>query len=114
MSVVVPRGLATSEREPLSCGARGPQVNIFAVPPNYGTKGGSLGRKILTMLGFSSFTIKAHGRRSPASYVRATFDALEQLTPIEDMARARGRRILELEAPIKEQLKWPPGYREYE
>ena len=59
--------------------------------------GGALGRAIMTQLGFSSFTIKARGRRSPYSYVAATFDALANLASVEDIARKRGRRILEIE-----------------
>ena len=59
--------------------------------------GGALGRAILAQLGFSSFTIKARGRRSPYSYVAATFDALANHASVEDIARKRGRRILEIE-----------------
>ena len=51
-------------------------VNIFATPPGYGTKGSALGRTIMKQLGFASFTIKAHGRRSPASYVRLSSSLL--------------------------------------
>ena len=72
-------------------------VDIYAVPPGKGMVGGALGRAIMTQLGFSSFTIKARGRRSPYSYVAATFDALANLASVEDIARKRGRRILEIE-----------------
>lgn len=76
-------------------------VDIFATQPGFGMKGGRLGRAILTQLGFSSFTIKAYGRRTPASNVYATFNALANLQSVEDIARKRGRRILEIEHAIR-------------
>jgi len=72
-------------------------VDIYATPPGSAAVGGNLGRAILHSLGFSAFTIKARGRRSPYSYVRATFEALAELNSVEDIARKRGRRILEIE-----------------
>jgi len=93
-------------------------VDIFATPPGAGPKGGKLGRAILTQLGFSSFTIASHGRRTPASYVYATFNALNTLRSVEDIARSRGRRILEIDHALRwdrkvttmrtEPLKNPP------
>lgn len=72
-------------------------VDIFAKPPGSGVNGGKLGRAILMQLGFSSFTIKAHGRRTPACCVYATFNALNNLMSVENVARSRGRRIVEVE-----------------
>mmetsp|Transcript_18597 Transcript_18597/g.22832 ORF Transcript_18597/g.22832 Transcript_18597/m.22832 type:complete len:361 (+) Transcript_18597:3-1085(+) len=89
-------------------------VNIFATPPGYGARGSILGRAILKQLGFSSFTIKAHGRRTPSSYVYATFDALAQLQSPEDMARARGRRLFEIESRMMTGRRWPPNYRRFD
>ena len=54
------------------------RVAIYATKPGSGSKGGALGRRILNQLGFSSFTIKGRGRRTPYSFVAATFDALAQ------------------------------------
>jgi len=89
-------------------------VNIYATPPSYGVIGAPLGQAILKQLGFASFTIKAHGRRSPASYVYATFDALSQLEPVEDLARRRGRRLLEIETNLLQGRRWPVNYRKYD
>ena len=72
-------------------------VDIYAKPPGSGIVGGPLGRRILTQLGFSSFTIKARGRRTPYSYCAAAFDALSKHRSVEEIARSRGRRILEVE-----------------
>jgi len=72
-------------------------VDIYAKPPGSGIVGGPLGRRILTQLGFSSFTIKARGRRTPYSYCAAAFDALSKHRSVEEIARSRGRRILEIE-----------------
>lgn len=72
-------------------------VEVFATPPGSGVKGGKLGRAILMQLGFSSFTIKAYGRRTPASYVYAIFNALNSLLSVEQLARSRGRRLLQVE-----------------
>lgn len=72
-------------------------VDIYAKPPGSGIVGGPLGRRILTQLGFSSFTIKARGRRTPYSYCAAAFGALSKHRSVEEIARSRGRRILEIE-----------------
>jgi len=77
-------------------------VDILSVPPGYGNFGGALGRAILTQMGFSAFTIKGRGRRSPASFVYATFDALRKMQSVADVARKRGRRILEVEQALAE------------
>jgi len=89
-------------------------VDIFAVQPGYGTKGSALGRTIMNQLGFGSFTIKAYGRRTPASYVYATFDALSRLRPVEETARNRGRRLLEIETRLTQGRRWPNGFRKYD
>lgn len=80
-------------------------VDIFAVQPGYGTYGGKLGKAILTQLGFSSFSIRSSGRRNPASYVYATFDALNQMYSVEEIAKRHGRRLLEVEHALKWEKK---------
>ncbi|KAJ8600707.1 hypothetical protein CTAYLR_003913 [Chrysophaeum taylorii] len=82
-------------------------VDIIATPPGYGATGGRLGRAILTQLGFSSFTIKGYGRRTPASFVYATFNALNHLDSVESIARRRGRRLLEIEHGLKNEKGLP-------
>lgn len=82
-------------------------VDVLATPPTSGPKGGRLGRAILTQLGFSNFTIKVHGRRTPASYVYATFNALGHLQSVEDIARKYGRRLLEIEHSLLADFKQP-------
>ena len=89
-------------------------VNIYSVPPGYGTKGSSLGTTILNQLGFGSFTIKAHGRRTPASYVYATFEALLQLRSVEEVAKQRGRRLNDIEVRLNQGRKWPKNFRKFD
>ena len=82
-------------------------VDIYAKPPGSGIVGGPLGRRILTQLGFSSFSIKGRGRRTPYSYVSATFAALAAHTSVEELARKRGRRILEVEHAAARHARTP-------
>ena len=84
-------------------------VDIYAKPPGSGIVGGPLGRRILTQLGFSSFTIKARGRRTPYSYCAAAFDALSKHRSVEEIARSRGRRILEIEHAAARHARAPSG-----
>lgn len=73
------------------------KVILRAVPPGYGMKGGRIARAVLTQMGISDFTAKAHGRRKPFSVVRAIFKALSRHQSLSEISKARGRRIIELE-----------------
>lgn len=73
------------------------KVILRAVPPGYGMKGGRIARAVLTQMGISDFTAKAHGRRKPFSVVRAIFKALARHQSLSEISKARGRRIIELE-----------------
>ena len=114
------------------------RVAIYATPPGSGSKGGArgpapfprdarrgnvrplestwrgrhrrLGRRIMTQLGFSSFTIKGRGRRTPYSFVAATFDALSNHNSVRDIAMKRGRRILEIEYALAARAKSRPTF----
>ena len=73
------------------------QVVLRAVPPGYGLRGGPVAKAILTQMGIADCTAKAHGRRTPIAVVRSVFKALARHQSLHEVARARGRRIVELE-----------------
>lgn len=112
------------------------KVVLRAVPPGYGMKGSRTAKAVLTQMGISDCTAKAHGRRNAFSVVRvgwrgfavrgepgcniptvccrccllfkcvspptspplqAMFKALARHQSLAQIARLRGRRIVELE-----------------
>ena len=54
------------------------KVVLRAVPPGYGMKGSRTAKAVLTQMGISDCTAKAHGRRNPFSVVRALFKVDEK------------------------------------
>jgi ribosomal protein S5 len=60
-------------------------------------KGGRIAKAILKQFGIADCTAKAVGRRKPFGVVRAIFKALARHDSLSNIARSRGRRIIEME-----------------
>lgn len=71
---------------------------VFLRPASEGTgviAGGAI-RDIMELAGVTDVLTKCIGSRTPINMVRATFDALENMSTIEDIAKLRGKKIEEI------------------
>lgn len=71
---------------------------VFVRPASEGTgviAGGAV-RDIMELAGVSDVLTKNIGSRTPVNMVRATFDALDTMKTIEDVAKLRGKKIEEI------------------
>ena len=73
------------------------KVVLRAVPPGYGMKAGRICEATLQSMGICDVTAKSHGRRKPLAVVQALFKALARHASLGELARGRGRRVVELE-----------------
>ena len=71
---------------------------VFLRPASDGTgviAGGAI-RDIMELAGVTDILTKCIGSRTPINMVRATFDALENMNTVEDVAKLRGKKIEEI------------------
>ncbi len=71
---------------------------VFVRPASEGTgviAGGAI-RDIMELAGVTDVLTKCIGSRTPINMVRATFDALENMNTVEDVAKLRGKKIEEI------------------
>mmetsp|Transcript_4911 Transcript_4911/g.7097 ORF Transcript_4911/g.7097 Transcript_4911/m.7097 type:complete len:361 (+) Transcript_4911:130-1212(+) len=80
------------------------KVTLLAVSPFHGLHGHPLVSDILLYFGIADCTAKTHGNRNQYNVVRATFKAIMTHESLEDIARKRGRRLLNLERAQKLQI----------
>jgi small subunit ribosomal protein S5 len=73
------------------------KVYLRATTPGRGLVGHPLILEILKRIGISDCTAKSHGNRNVFNVVRATFKALQTHESLEEIARKRGRRLVNLE-----------------
>lgn len=73
------------------------KVFLRATSPGRGLHGHSLVLEILKRIGISDCSVKTHGNRNQFNVVRATFKAIMTHESLQDMARKRGRRLVNLE-----------------
>lgn len=80
------------------------KVTLLAVSPFHGLHGHPLVSDILLYFGIADCTAKTHGNRNQYNVVRATFKAIMTHESLEDIARKRGRRLLNLERAHRLQI----------
>eukprot|EP01084_Bolivina_argentea_P316684 548999_1 len=71
-------------------------VRILSRPEGFGLNAGRVMEYILKLFGITDVTCKSIGRRNPYSVVMATFNALKTHRGLQDVALARGKRIIPL------------------
>ncbi|KAI8848329.1 ribosomal protein S5, C-terminal domain-containing protein, partial [Chytridium lagenaria] len=72
------------------------KVNLRAAPPGYGIVANRNIHEICRCLGIRDMSAKIQGSNNPMNVIKATFEALRlQKTP-QDLARARGRKVLDI------------------
>lgn len=80
------------------------QVYIRALPGDRELKAGPIVEAILTRFGIASASAKVVGRRNAYSVVMATFKALSKHESLEEAAKKRGKRFLDVEWARKNKL----------
>ncbi|KAJ3416522.1 28S ribosomal protein S5, mitochondrial [Chytridiales sp. JEL 0842] len=71
-------------------------LKLRAAPPGNGIIANNNIHEICRVLGISDLTAKVHGSRNPLNVIKATFEALQkQQTPVE-IARSRGRKLVDI------------------
>ena len=71
---------------------------VFVRPASEGTgviAGGAI-RDIMELAGVTDVLTKCIGSRTPINMVRATFDALQNMNTVEEVAKLRGKKIEEI------------------
>lgn len=71
---------------------------VFLRPASEGTGviAGAAIRDIMELAGITDVLTKCIGSRTPINMVRATFDALENMNTIDEVAKLRGKKIEEI------------------
>lgn len=72
------------------------RVRLFPASPGTGVIAGGSVRPVLEAAGIKDVFSKSYGSNNPINVVKATFQALSELTTVEEQARMRGISIAEL------------------
>ncbi|TPX69045.1 hypothetical protein SpCBS45565_g02643 [Spizellomyces sp. 'palustris'] len=73
------------------------QLQLRSAPPGYGVVASNHIHEICRCIGISDLGAKIWGSRNPMNVIKATFAALKQQQRPEDIARARGKRVVDVE-----------------
>ncbi|KAI8592400.1 ribosomal protein S5, C-terminal domain-containing protein [Geranomyces variabilis] len=73
------------------------QLHLRSAPPGYGVVANNHIHEICRCIGISDLGAKVYGSRNPMNVIKATFEALLTQKRPEDIARARGKKVTDVE-----------------
>ncbi|KAI8819472.1 ribosomal protein S5, C-terminal domain-containing protein [Fimicolochytrium jonesii] len=73
------------------------QLHLRSAPPGYGIVANNHIHEICRCIGISDLGAKVYGSRNPMNVIKATFAALAQQRRPEDIALARGKKVMDVE-----------------
>ncbi|KAJ3163135.1 28S ribosomal protein S5, mitochondrial [Geranomyces michiganensis] len=73
------------------------QLHLRSAPPGYGVVANNHIHEICRCIGISDLGAKVYGSRNPMNVIKATFEALHMQKRPEDIARARGKKVTDVE-----------------
>ncbi|KAJ3182708.1 28S ribosomal protein S5, mitochondrial [Geranomyces variabilis] len=73
------------------------QLHLRSAPPGYGVVANNHIHEICRCIGISDLGAKVYGSRNPMNVIKATFEALLAQQRPEDIARARGKKVTDVE-----------------
>ncbi|TPX60742.1 hypothetical protein PhCBS80983_g01575 [Powellomyces hirtus] len=73
------------------------RLQLRSAPPGYGVVANNHIHEICRCIGISDLGAKVHGSRNPLNVIKATFEALHRQRRPEDIARARGSKVMDVE-----------------
>ncbi|KAJ3016352.1 28S ribosomal protein S5, mitochondrial [Thoreauomyces humboldtii] len=73
------------------------QLQLRSAPPGYGVVASNHIHEVCRCIGISDMGAKVYGSRNPMNVIKATFAALLRQRSPEDIARARGKKVEDVE-----------------
>ncbi|OZJ05904.1 hypothetical protein BZG36_01172 [Bifiguratus adelaidae] len=73
------------------------RVFLRTRPPGFGNRSNHYIHEICRCVGIHDISGKVMGSRTPMNVIKATFEALDKQTSIEDLARRRGKKVVDVQ-----------------
>ncbi|KAL1918370.1 mitochondrial 37S ribosomal protein uS5m [Calcarisporiella thermophila] len=73
------------------------ELNLRARPPGFGNRANHYVHEICRCIGIQDISGKVWGSRNPMNVIKATFEALQQQKLPEDIAKGRGKRLVDVQ-----------------
>ncbi|KAI8801974.1 ribosomal protein S5, C-terminal domain-containing protein [Cladochytrium replicatum] len=75
---------------------KGVRLMMYAAPPGYGVVANDKIHEVCRCAGIADMSAKVYGSRNPMNVIKATFDAFTKQTVPQQIAKARGCKVMEV------------------